>query len=94
MFTAPFPGVYLITFSYKSYNDVGEINRVYIHKNGVIVSETLHETYKWTGGQVGSTGGRSVYQRLEAGDTLTLQTDDTLTGDMTWIIFCVQFINN
>lgn len=96
MFTAPFPGVYLITFSYKSYNDVGEINRVYIHKNGVIVSETLHETYYnlASNGKVGSTGGRSVYQRLEAGDTLTLQTDDTLTGDMTWIIFCVQFINN
>ena len=95
VFTAPRAGVYLITFSYRGYNAHGKRTEVYMYKNGGRLDETRFLTY-YTGssGQLDSTGGRSVYQRLEAGDTLTLQTDDTLTGDMTWIIFCVQFINN
>ena len=39
-----------------------------------------------------TTGGRAVYQKLEAGDTLTLQTG--IVGYMGYIMFCVQFINN
>ena len=37
--------------------------------------------------------GRAVYQRLETGDTLTLQTD-FVAGQMGYITFCVQIINN
>ena len=94
MFTAPHAGVYLITFSYKGGNYPGKGNDVYLHKNGNKLSETLHNTYHSPGGSgwVGSTGGRAVYQKLEAGDTLTLQTG--IVGDMGFIMFCVQFINN
>ena len=97
MFTAPRAGVYLITFSYDGRNNPGEKTYVYVHLNGVRLGETIHHT-GYTGGTtqytyVGSTGGRAVYQRLEPGDTLTLQTG-TVTGDMWNIIFCVQFINN
>ena len=71
---------------------MGKGTDVYLHKNGNKLSETLHNTYHSIG-WVGSTGGRAVYQKLEAGDTLTLQTG-TVTGGMWGIMFCVQFINN
>ena len=96
MFTAPRAGVFLITFSYRSYNDPGEQTDVYLHLNGASLGEeTLHYTLKSHGGtsHVRSTGGRAVYQRVEAGDTLTLQTGG-VEGDMYNIMFCVQFINN
>ena len=96
VFTAPRAGVYLITFSYESDNDPDERTYAYLYTNGNRLDETYHVTFYSSGGSgyMESTSGRSVYQRLEAGDTLTLQTDETLTGDMGWIIFCVQFINN
>ena len=91
MFTAPHDGVYLTTFSYRGSNDPGEATWVYIYKNGSKLSETLHQTYHNTGyGRVGFTGGRAVYQRLEAGDTLTLQTT-AVTDTMYKIMFCVEF---
>ena len=95
MFTAPRAGVYLITFSYESDNDPGEQTLVYIYKNGAMVSETGHGTAYSPGGRgwVHSASGRAVYQRLGAGDTITLQTY-SLTGYMGVIMFCVQFINN
>ena len=76
--------------------DTGERTLVYLHHNGARLGETKHETLYYTRGGYGwiqSTGGLAVYQRLEAGDTLTLQTD-TVTGNMYHIMFCVQFINN
>ena len=95
VFTAPRSGVYLITFSYWGGNYHGEATRVYLHHNEVRLREALHQTqYDSDGsGFVESTGGRAVYLRLKAGDTLTLQTD-TVTGSMYHIMFCVQFINN
>ena len=95
VFTAPRAGVYLITFSYTGDIDPGERTWVYIYKNGARLLETQHGTYYGSGGsgRVISTGGRAVYQRLEAGDTLTLKTD-SLTGIMRYIMFCIQFINN
>merc|ERR1719431_1115250 len=85
VFTAPRAGVYLITFNYISHNDPGEYSYVYLHLNGASLGEeTLHYTLKSHGGtsHVRSTGGRAVYQRVEAGDTLSLQTTGTVTGDM------------
>ena len=91
MFTAPRAGVYLVTFSYESYNDPGEYTNVYLYLNGARLDETRHATYYSGGtGKVWSTGGRAVYQRLGAGDTLTLQTT-TVTGTMYKIMFCIEF---
>ena len=91
MFTAPRAGVYLITFSYYVLNDHGEQTEVYLHLNGEKLGETRHRTsYSDGSGQMRSAGGRAVYQRLEAGDTLTLQTT-TVSGDMFYIMFCVEF---
>ena len=93
VFTAPRAGVYLITFSFYTYNDPSELTNVYLHLNGASLVETQHATFYYGGdvsGRVLSTGGRAVYLRLGAGDTLTLQTG-TLTGQMGRIMFCVEF---
>ena len=94
VFTAPRAGVYLITFSYWSNIGPDEATRAYLYTNGQKLYETVHYTgYSSDGsGQVVSTGGRSVYQKLEAGDTITLQTE-YVGGGMDYIMFCVQFIN-
>ena len=83
------------TFSYVANTDAGEEAWVYIYKNGKEMAETVHFThYSNQGyGWVGSTGGRAVYLRLGAGDTLTLQIGSK-SGKMYRIMFCVQFINN
>jgi len=95
VFTAPRAGVYLVTFSYMGSNDPGELTFVYLYLNGAILGETQHYTrYSSAGsGRVESTSGRAVYQRLGAGDTLTLRTG-IVTDEMYRIMFCVQFINN
>ena len=92
MFTAPRAGVYLVTFSFYSRNYSGDETRVYLHHNGARLEETLHYTWYSSAGSgfVRSTGGRAVYLRLEAGDTLTLQTY-IVTGTMYRIMFCVEF---
>ena len=94
VFTAPRAGVYLVTFSYESRNDHNQATSVYVHLNGERLQETHHSTDYSSGGrgQVRTTGGRAVYQRLGAGDTLTLQTG-TVTGGMYNIVFCVELNN-
>ena len=94
MFTAPCAGVYLITFSFRSANEHGEVTEALLYTNGQMLPETYHDTYYYGGsGQVVSTGGRSVYQRLEAGDTINLHAGH-LSGYIYRILFCIQFINN
>ena len=93
-FTAPRAGVYLITYSYRGSNDPGEGTYVYIYKDGVKLVETENSNYYSSGGSgwMTSTGGRAVYQRLEAGNTIHLGTS-TVSGQMSRIILCVEFIN-
>ena len=102
-FTAPRAGVYLITFSYYSSNDRNKETWIYIYKNGVRLKETGTQTGHTDhvtvsvsgtkyGSKVGSTGGRTVYQRLEAGHNITLQTRK-VTGIMWNIIMCVEYIH-
>ena len=95
VFTAPLAGVYLITFSYMSGNDPNEFTNVHVHKNSQEVSETRTYTYypTYSTGQMWSTVGRAVYQKLEAGDTINLHAT-WVQGGMQDIMFCVQFINN
>ena len=95
MFTAPRAGVYLVTFSFESRNDPDEETSVWMHLNGARLEETQYVTWYYTGGSgaVYSTGGRAVYLRLGAGDTLTLQTG-RLDGNMWDIMFCSEFTNN
>ena len=84
----------MISFSYEARNDAGEQTEVYVYKNSGQMGETGHYTYYSSGGRgrVRSTGGRTLYQSLEAGDTITLQTG--VSGEIYNIMMCVEFINN
>ena len=86
--------MYGISFSYAGGNDPGENTQVFVTKNGVLLGDVSHGTWHSSGGSgyVESTGGRDVYQRLEAYDTINLQTG-SVTGEMAFIIFCVEFVN-
>merc|ERR1711971_44668 len=96
VFTAPNVGVYLITFSYLAFNDPGEQTDVYIYKNSARLEELIHNTGYGSGGSgtVRSTSGRSIYQRLEAGDTISLHAGHLSGKNIYRILFCIQFINN
>merc|ERR1711971_348565 len=96
VFNAPNVGVYLITFSYLAFNDPGEQTDVYIYKNGARLEELIHNTGYGSGGSgtVRSTSGRSIYQRLEAGDTISLHAGHLSGKNIYRILFCIQFINN
>ena len=65
--------------------------------NGAKLEETVHATWLGSGGgsdaAMRSTVGWAVYQSLEAGHTLHLQTD-TGTGYKGRIMFCIQFMSN
>ena len=87
--------MYLITFSYSSNNSPNQRTDVYIHKDGVRLQDAYHTAYYGSdvSGWVGSLGGRTVYQRLKAGNTIHLQSG-TVTGHVWGLILCVEFINN
>ena len=96
MFTTPLAGVYLITFSYRTYNEEQtQYNYLWLNKNGVQLQESEHLMYYYSAadGIVMFTGGRQVYMRLERGDTIYLKTNYR-TGSINKLMFCLQFINN
>ena len=94
-FTAPRAGVYLITFSYRISVEPNEGIWVNLYKDGIRITGTVQRTYYSNGGHgyVNSTGGRVVYQRLEAGNTIHMQTG-RMFGWMGNIIMCVEFVSN
>ena len=106
-FISPCAGVYLITFSYEG----GDATEVFLHKNGAKLSgETEREivsspgsfgfsaSVEWSRQYISSVGGRwasPVYQRLKAGDILTLKSHKLRgSSKMNNIIMCVEFLNN
>ena len=93
VFTAPRAGVYLITCSYQCGNQPGQVTIVSLYKNGAMMKGIKDYSGYNINSELWSTGGRAVYQRLEAGSTIHLGTD-TVKGNMGHIILCVEFINN
>ena len=101
MFTAPHSGIYLITFSYQGTNDDNEETYVWVLKDGAKIHETQLAIYNYIGngrlpsafGRISSTSGLAVYQKLKAGNKITLHTAG-VTGDMWNTNFCVEFLHN
>ena len=69
-------GVWAVTYSIRSRQDSGgDQNWAWLYKNDEPIKESFHFTrYSGSEGQVESLGSRSLYKRLEAGDTISLRT--------------------
>merc|ERR1712110_954370 len=88
IFTAPLAGTYTVSFSlFSNVNGHNwEHNKVYLHYNGVRMTETMHETHSGsddnTGVYVISTSGREVFIQAQTGDTISLNTErvDSIYG--------------
>ena len=77
-------GVWAITYSLISAKDSGEGDLAYLYINGEQIDESVHTTYYNS-----SLGSRSLYMRLEAGDTVSLRTF-FVTADLYYITLCFE----
>jgi len=70
-----YAGVWEISYSMGSWQDSGEYNQAWLYINGGRIEESVHWTYyDGSEGRVWSLGSRSLYMRLESGDTISLRT--------------------
>ena len=70
-----YAGTWEISFSFVSEANSGEINRAWLYLNGEPIEESYHYTgYYSSEGIIASLGSRSLYMRLESGDTISLRT--------------------
>merc|ERR1711971_1474232 len=69
-----YSGVWEISYSTKSQQHSGEQNNAWLYINGEQIEESRHQTYYTGSGVVQSLGSRSLYMRLESGDTISLRT--------------------
>ena len=76
-----FSGVWTVSYSIVSSEDSGETNQAYIYINGEQIHESYYGAYYTDSeGHVSSLGSRSLYMRLEAGDTISLRTGEVGYG--------------
>merc|ERR1711997_798499 len=69
-----FSGVWKISYGIESYQDNGDQNLAWLYINGEQIKESRHNTfYGGSSGWLASLGSRSLYMRLEAGDTISLR---------------------
>ena len=84
-----FSGVWTVSYSMRSYQSSGEYNYAWLYINGEQIEESEHVTYySGSEGWVGSLGSRSLYMRLEAGDTISLRTG--LIEELAKITLCFE----
>ena len=58
-----------------------QVNKAWVFVNGEEIPESEHDTYYYDSeGHVSSLGSRTLYMRLEAGDTLSLRTGEVGYG--------------
>ena len=69
-----FSGVWKISYGIESYQDNGDQNLAWLYINGEQIEESVHWTYyDGSGGHVSTLSSRTLYMRLEAGDTISLR---------------------
>merc|ERR1712154_520084 len=72
-----YAGVWEISYSMIFTQYSGNSNSAWLHINGEQIAESEHYTrYYDSEGWVWSLGSRSLYMRLESGDTITLRTGE------------------
>jgi len=76
-----YAGTWEISYSIRSTQYSGEGPRAWLYINGEQIAESYHSTgYSGSEGQVSSLGSRSLYMRLESGDTISLRTGEVGHG--------------
>ena len=88
-----FSGVWTVSYSITSFSTNESANQAWIYLNGEKIEESCHHTFvtAWT---VQSLGARTVYMRLEEGDTVTLRTEAVLSlHDVTLCFQLAQYDN-
>ena len=69
-----FSGVWAITYTIKSTQVSGDLNYAWLTINGEHIEESTHYTnYGNSEEYVNSLGSRSLYMRLQSGDTISLR---------------------
>merc|ERR1711974_42538 len=88
-----FSGVWTVSYSIRSRQYSGEYNDAWLYVNGERIEESRHLTaYDGSEGRVNSLGSRSLYMRLEAGDTISLRTGAVRSlNDITLCFELAQF---
>ena len=87
VFTAGLSGVWSVSYSLKSRQYSGDEASLYL--NGDHLVESSHDTFH--SGEVRSLGGRTLYMRLQSGDSLTLGTGSVRNGGLYQITLCFEF---
>ena len=90
VFTAGYSGVWSVSYSIRSTQYSGERNEAWLYLN----DERMKESQHWTGyygseGDVLLMGSRTLFLRLETGDTITLRTGIVDNG-LFYITLCFQ----
>merc|ERR1712119_221696 len=89
-----YSGIWEVTYSVRSFQYSGEANQAWLTINGATTGqeiwESVHETsYGGADGWVASLGSRSLYMRLESGDTISIKTGNVGHG-LEHITLCFQ----
>ena len=93
VYTCTWPGDYQVTWSTVSLPDSGDQKiYIYLYRNGEQVGESVQEAY-YGGerGYVADTGARTLFTRMEIGDTLELVCEDC-SGEVFKTIFCISLV--
>ena len=77
VFTVGYAGTWEISYTMRSGQDPGTANEAWLYINGEQIEESRHNSFYYDSeGHMASLGSRSLYMRLESGDTITLRTGD------------------
>ena len=89
IFIVPMSGTWTVSYSLESATDAEDFNIAYLYLNG----EELRWSPIWTNsasGFVESTGGRTVFLKAQAGDTISLRTT-VLDWRVFEILTCLEY---
>ena len=88
-----YSGVWQVSFAIRSAQYSGETNQAWLYINGEQIEESYHFTYYGASeGWVESMGSRSLYMRLESGDTISLRAGEIqFLADITLCFNLAQF---
>ena len=76
-----YSGVWEVSYSIRCHQDSGEENSVWLYLNEEQIEESyLNAYYDRSEGWVGSLSSRSLFMRLESGDTITFRTGEVGNG--------------